>query len=328
MYYMSSPFRFSALAAALFATSTAWAQQDGPSVDAAQILRELDAIETKQKQTLQTAKQQAINLLRPGAAGGSAASGLYESAIEATQFQGLKDKVPAFIEWKKKNTELLRSREMQAALGMHLQYLVMSLERGSAPDAAPFAIPSMQYVGELVKAKALLQKQEKPPKEPKELLDKSLNDSVFVRWLNLGPWLPAASSWELNPGNISGILDKNVRPVWREAKDVRLLESWDFQMQAEADRITTGRLDHEADQFNTVTRPKLQFSRANDMAQLGMQNRAVAEIVGLVRTYPQHPDFASWVKKLREMLKSSAPAAVAPAAPVASPAAPTAPAGS
>lgn len=311
---MFSPLRFSAVAVCFFAIVPVWAQQDGPSVDAAQILRELDAIEAKQKETLLSAKQRAINLLRPGINGGSAAASLYEKAIEETQFLGLKDKVASFIEWKKKNTDLLRGKEMQAALGMHLQYLVLSLDRGASSDAAAYAIPSMNYVKELVNTKAMLQKSEKVPKEAKELLDKSLNDSVFVRWLNLGPWLPAASSWELNPGNIAGILDKNVRPVWREAKDVRVLESWDFQMQAEADRITTGRLDHEADQFNTINRPKLQFSRATDMAQLGMQNRAVAEIVGLVRTYPQHPDFANWVKKLREMLKTSAPAA-APSAP-------------
>ena len=313
---MSSPFRLSAVVACFLSVGFAWAQQDGPSVDAAQILRELDAIEAKQKETLQNAKQQAINLLRPGANGGSSASGLYEKAIEETQFQGLKDKVASFIEWKKKNADLLRSREMQAALGLHLQYLVLSLDRGASSDAAPYAVPSMNYVKELVATKAMLQKTEKLPKEVKELLDKSLNDSVFVRWLNMGPWLPPASAWELNPGNVAGILDKNVRPVWREAKDVRVLESWDFQMQAEADRITTGRLDHEADQFNTISRPKLQFSRANDMAQLGMKNRAVAEVVGLVRTYPQHPDFANWVKKLREMLKTSAPAAnpVPPAA--------------
>jgi hypothetical protein len=140
-----------------------------------------------------------------------------------------------------------------------------------------------------------------------DLLNKSLAESVFVKWLRLGPWLPKGEDWELTPGNFSGILGKNIRPVLRAARDQQLLGTWELEMKVLADRVTFGRLEHQADEFNNVTRPRLQFSRANDMIEIGQTNRGITEIYTMVKTYPQHPDFGKWVQRLRELLKPAAP---------------------
>ncbi len=100
----------------------------------------------------------------------------------------------------------------------------------------------------------------------------------------------------------------------RTVKDPALIQTWDLEMKVLADRATSGRLDFLAADFNTMVRPKMIFSRANDMILLGQKNRAVNDIYILVKTYPQHPDFSKWVAKLREILKPATPEAPAPEA--------------
>ncbi len=297
------------LAAFLFATalSPLNAQQDAPPVNVDSVLRELADLEDKQKQTHQQALTAAINTLRPGSAGGAAATNLYLSAVEATRFEGLRDKVTAFIDWKKQNSDLLRSSEMQAALGLHIRYLLLSIQRSEAEDGKAFVQPSLDYVGDLRRFLESLEKLDQIPDPIKDLLNKGINESVFTKWLRLGPWLPTGKDWEANPGSLPGILEKNVRIALREEKSPKVIDTWDFEMQYEADRVTTGRLAHAADSFNTVNRPKMQFSRANDLILIGQKNRGTTEILALVRAYPQHPDFGTWVARLKQLVTPPAP---------------------
>ena len=305
------------------------AQQDGPPVDGNSILRDLDQIEEKQKLALQTARNTAISQIKTAASSASNATNLYESAIEATQFDGVRGQGAAFADWKKSKSALLRTKEMQTALLLHLKYLALSLERKDSDKPELFVPPSLAFAVEVAGADDLFLKQgqyirdqaskdkdgvavqKEAVKLKDELLGKSLADSIFVKWLRLGPSLPKGEDWELTPGNIPGILEKNVRPVLREAKNPQVIDTWEFEMKVLADRITFGRLEHQAAEFNTVARPRLQFSRANDMVVIGQKNRAVSEIYSMVKTYPQHPDFSKWVQRLRELLQ---PAPAAPAA--------------
>ena len=291
----------------------AHAQQDSSPVDVAAILRELDTLEHKQKQTIESARQSAINTLRQGLGGGPAATNLYTEAIGATRFDGLKDKVSAFTDWKKKNAEEMRSQDFQTALRLHLRYLILSLERGNTDKPMTLAKPSMDYVAELVKAQADF----KSDAAEKEILSKKINDSIFTHWLKLGPWLPSEKEWESSPNNVSGILEKNIRRPLREAKDPNLISVWDFEIQTRNENISKrGSRDYDANQFKTIELPKLQFARANDLVALGMNNRGITEIFALIKTNPQHPDFAAWLQRLRELLtpaeKEPPPPAPAP----------------
>lgn len=294
------------------------AQQDGPALDSDAILREIAALEDKQKQTIKQARSASENLLRTGANGGPAAVDLYEKAVEATRFEGLKDKVPAFVDWKKKNAELFRSSEFQEALAFHISYLLLTMARAGAENGEEFAKPSLDYAAQLRQFREKLIKGDHTPDLVKELLDKGVNESVFTKWLNLAPWLNAGKDWESSPGNLAGILEKNVRSVYRTTKNPQLPATWDFEMQYEADRISTGRLADAADKFNAINRPKMQFSKANDTILIGMKNRGTSEILMLIRTYPQHPDFGNWVSRMKELLappkppESTVPEAVQP----------------
>lgn len=321
--------RLPAVIVAAFLLPRILVAQDAPAINADAILRDLDQIEQKQKESMQSARVNAISQLKAVAGNPAAAADLYQKAVEETRFAGVKNKGQNFQEWKSNHSALLRDKLMQTVLVLHLRYLVLSLERGASDKPEQFVQPSLAFANDMVAsdplfikaAQAVVQGRngsdrekeeaailERVLREKGELLDKSVADGVFAKWLRLGQWLPGGDKWELAPGKISGILEKNVRPVLRGAKNPQLLDTWTLEMKLLADRVSSTRLDHEALEFNNVTRPRLQFSMANDMVALGQKNRAAAEIYGMIKAYPGHPDFDRWVAALREMLKASAPA--------------------
>lgn len=292
-------------------------QKDIAPPDLTAIAKEIETLEQRQKQGKLSEKSMLLSQIQTAAASGPAAANFYSKAVEEVQFKGKKDKVEAFVDWKKAHEDMLRSKEMQTALMLHLKYLLLSLQRKGL-DKPETQIPAlMAYINDLVKADDLFASQGAAPEpsgkkkapsqdERKNLLDKPLNQSVFSQWLRLDEWLPEAKSWELIPGNVAGIFDKNIRSVMREKKDPLLIQTWDMQMKIEADRITLGRSEHAAEEFNLETRPRLLFKRAQDMVLLGQPNRGLVEVVTLVRTNPSHPDFATWLESIRGMIKKPA----------------------
>jgi len=286
----------------------ALAQRDSTTLNADLILQEVDQLEKKQKESYRAEKAHAIATLTRAAESSSAANNLYEEAIEQIQFNGQKGKTQAFLEWRKKNMDMLHSREMETALRLHLRYLILSLQRADSEKAGDFVNPSLEYAMDV--QKWLLDQARgnfNLPLEVKSLLDRSITESVFCKSMFLIALLPKSKNWELTPGNFEGLLDKNVRPFLREEKSPQLIETWDLQMKFQAERTTLGRLEFSAETYNTVTQPRLLLSRANDMILIGQKNQGCTEILKLLRTYPQHPDFSQWVTRIREILKPQTP---------------------
>jgi len=293
----------------------ALAQQDAAPVNAEAILRELAQIEAKQQQTLESLRNSAVSQIKAAASNSSAAKSLYQKAVEELQFAGVPGQGAAFTDWKSAMSDAFRNKEFQTALQLHLNYLVLSLERGGSDEPERFVGPSLAYAMELAGAdqsfvdfkEDLNEASKKDPslkqvaKFCDELLNKSLKESPFVKWLRMDSWLPNGA-WEMVPGNLSGILEKNVRSEMRKAADPKLVGTWELEMKIEAARATAGGREHDATGYNAINGPKLRFARAKDMAVVGQKNRAVVEVYTLVKEFPQHPDFGTWVGNLRTML--------------------------
>jgi len=290
-------------------------QQDVAAPNTESVLKEIDGLEQKQKQGKASEKNTIIKQIQSASASGPTAANFYTQAVEDVQFKGKKDKVEAFIAWKKAHSDLLRSREMQAALLLHFKYLLLSLQRKGMEKPETQTPAVMAYVNELVSYDDLFANQKPPTDETRSLLDKPVGQSVIAQWLPLGEWLPADATWESQPGNVPGILEKNIRSVMREKKDPQLIQTWDLEMNVEAARITAGHSEHKADQFNTVNRPRLQFKQAQDMILIGQPNRGLTAMIALVRQNPWHPDFGIWVARIRELVKPASAQTSPPAAP-------------
>ncbi len=293
------------------------AQSDAPPLNAPQVLQELAAAEKKQLEAAANDRNQRAAVLKEGAAGGPAASRLYEEAIKNTRFPGEGANAKALQDWNKKNGDLLRSPEMQKCVQLHLRYLLLGLQRSDERvDPATLAAPSLAYARDL--AALLADDQfEALPKEAKELLRKPAAEGVFAAWLNLGEQLPKAGDWEPSAGDLGGILEKNVRTHWRKTKAPELIATWDLQLARHDEAVAApGRSAAEIEKLKTIEGPRLIFARAGDQALLGQQNTAQRETLQLVRDYPLHPDWARWVARLRESLgadSAAPPPAEAPA---------------
>lgn len=289
-------------------TANLWPQtNDLPELDSAKILQELSALVEKNESQQKALLQKQVNTLKPATQSGQAAVKLYEDAVkESGSKRDQRGQEITYNDWRRTHAEELRSDSFQAAAQLHARYLQMALEYDPENKSAS-ANASWEY------AQALARILSDPKLAPssisaKELLLKPAKDSVISQWLGVSPRWPSDKFWAPQAGNLAGILDKNVRSVWLEQRDPRLLTMWDLQIRTSeesASRDSTG-----AENFTSIQKPQLLFNRARDMAKIGQPNRAATEILLIAQEHPNHPDFSTWVNELKSLLTP------APAAPI------------
>jgi hypothetical protein len=288
----------------VLAGGSAFAQRDA-NINSSSVLRELETLVAKREGAVENSRAEAVRTLRPAASGGSQATSLYQTAVQETLFAGKQNQASAFADWRKANGDLLRSRDMQTAVGLHVRYLLLGMEAARTEDDNASAAASAAYASDLA---AFLANADKLPKEASQLLNQPASDGVFAKWLRLGPFLPPAKQWEPAAGNLEGILEKNVRSVWRKTKNPDLLQTHDLVIEFESRRVADGKLEHAADRFNSERLPRLLYLRAKDTALLGMKNRAASELMDTARRHPDHPDFDSWAQSIRQWVANETPA--------------------
>lgn len=366
------------LTASLLAGATLHAEQDAPPVDVNAMLKQLHTLRDQQAVQERTAKQAAIQTLTAAAGSTERAVKLWEDAVQATQMDGAGREAAQMRQWKDTEGELFKEREVQNAVRLHLNWLVITLQRSNGATVKDLLPTIINYSKDLLADQAMMEALDDTIKKEKAagpagpgprrggnqsakddqatrkthdaILNKNINNSIVVQWLKLGDFI-TVDKWEGNPGNFDGIYGKIVQPELRNQKDPHLMDYWDLKLKKEADAATKTKLSFEVDKFNTMRRPALLWSRAQEYTYLGQKNRAVTEMFNLIKTYPTHPDASDWVVALENVLAppptslpdaapapgaaaianpgfAPAPGAapVAPVAPVAPPVAPAAPA--
>ena len=283
-----------------------FARENSAKIHVAPILEDLENLEKRREKIIQNAKRPALDKVKSGLRSGAAAVDLFEEATKAVAFEGARDKTSSFLEWKKSNSEELRSSRFQAALRLHLSYLILSLEREEQKRGEEFAERSLDFARQVMAFLEALETGRQPVRMAGEVLGRPVSDSVFARWLGLVPWLPKSEDWELTPGNYAGILEKNVRSVYRKQKNPQIGKVWDMQIEFEKRRVANERLVHREAQFREVQLPRMRFARANDLALVGKKTEAVAAMMELVRGHMTHPDFPQWVQQIRSLLAEEA----------------------
>lgn len=271
------------------------AQRDASPLDPASALIELEELEKAHSESSDNLRRKALAPLRQASTNGSAAARLYEEAMEATSG-------PVEAGRKKGNDDLLRDKAFQEALVLRWRYLLLSLESAEPEESGRPAEGSLEYaraLGEFLTTKGYRQ----GPDQARKILQIPLDQDPFVRWQRISPLLPAAEAWEQVPGNLSGILEKNVRAPWRKSGDVRLEAAWQLELSTGAALAEAGS-PRNIEDFNTATAPVLLFRRALDRAAAGQPHRAAADILDLARRHPSHPEFPAWASALRTMLQS------------------------
>ncbi len=282
------------------------AQQPAASpVDAAAVLSAIKEIKGKQTDLIAREKGQVLEAIRGAMADPARA---YEQATAAVEFQskGFND-AAKLVEWRKQNGDLLRDKAFVNALRLELVYLSVTWQRcmgAKTKDLLPALYDYTSQVAANYDAFWGL-----------KLTEKSFNDLVFVTYFQIGPFISGLPDWEVQPFNVDGIFQKTILPELRKNKDPRLLTYWDGKIQSEATRIDQRANGLAVNKFNMVRRPTLLWNRAEDELVLGDQNRAVADMLALLKAHPDHPDFDTWAARLTDVVTPKADAGTTPAAP-------------
>jgi hypothetical protein len=325
-----------------FSCIHAQTQQDANPVDADAILKMLGTIKQTQETSAATNKAQLAQQFLVAAGNPSAAISYYEDAIRATKFAGESREGTQFLEWKKAEADHLKSKSFRDALTFHLNYLGLTMRRSSGEEAKKLLPELINYAQQVLvaesqgggvvqqpvfmnrqprkgpSAESLINPRQAPPALDNELMKPSLNSSLFVKWLQIDSYISGIDEWELSPGNVDGIYEKTILPLFRQTKDPRLFQYWDERIQRESNEAAKSGRNFDMDKFNQGTKPQLLWKRAQEYLAIDLKNRAVTDMVAVIKAYPSHPDSLSWIEQVEQVLKDRA-AATAPPKPAAPP---------
>ena len=294
----------------------------------------LKQIKEKRDVSEKTKSARVLQDFRSAASSNAAAIAFYQQAVGATQYDGKTHDHVEFQNWMKDQSNNLKSDAMQNAARLHLSYLLLTIQRAGGMTTKQLEPALLAHIAALTAAgagdNAILARRDKaqalkdaavnrrsrdavktPDKEPlfweQDLINKGVDNSIFVQWYGISKMLSGLKEWESSPGNVDGIYQKTLVPYYRQNKDQRLIAYWDSKLQQEAQLASNSALSFKIDQFNTVRRPQLLWKRAQDMIAIGQRNRGLGEMIALVKSYPDHQDLPDWIATLEGILSGADP---------------------
>lgn len=266
---------------------------DSPPVNTDAVLKELQQIKDTRENSIKNQLGQVLQTVNSAASNGGAALDLYLQAQFATQFDGQSHEKTQFQEWKKKEADKLKSKSFQEALRLYLIYLSLTLQSSSGVKTADLIPHLVGYTTQVLSEADFLA-------DGNELMKKALGESIIVR--GLGVNLNPAAEWVMIPGNIDEMYQKVILPELREKKDPAAVEYWSRKIDRESDASASSKRNFDADRFAKTRKPTLLWNRAKEFYLIGYQNRGIAEMLVVIKTYPTHPDAAAWAEQLEQYL--------------------------
>ncbi len=294
------------------------AQKTGQSavIDKAAILRELDKLEQSNQEKAVTEMRSVGDSLIKALNSKKNLLSLYEDAICATRFEGTKKDSVEFKKWKNAQDDALKSEDFLSALELHTSYLHLTYLRAHGEKAEKLNDALMQHV---VKAWAFDNRHGAHQKIASELLDRPITQGLLAKYFRLGAKLGGPlegekpkdqdKTWEWNPANADGMLDKTILPFLRKNKNPTLIALWDKRIAFETARAKRMGLNSGANQNIQQTLSKLNWQRAADQVLLGKESEGITTMIGILRLNTSHPDFSKFAQELRTVLTGGAPQA-------------------
>ena len=328
------------------------AQQDAPAPDIAQLLQVLKGLKDQQAQQIKSTRQRALQEAQAAAASPTAAANSWVEAIRQTQFEGAEKEGAQFRDWRDKEGAAFSDKEVQNAAQLYFRWLVLTLQRSMGSTTRELLPTIVQYTKDAANDRTAIESFAERAKKDKELANSRLHGTrkdrsgeddrtqkVHDMIVNRG--LPGTApvkamhmeelikvdQWEMSPGNVDGIFSSIILPELRAQKDPRIFEYWDMKIKKEAE-LVKDKPTFEQEKFTKERRPTLLWNRAQEYLYLGQRNRAIAEMVQVLKANPQHPQLGEWISALETQLNPTPTAPVAPTPTAGAPASatPTAPA--
>ena len=272
------------------------AQQSPPATyDPGAVLSSLKDLRAKQQQVMKSTKSQVLANIAAAAADNNTAGKAYEQAVMAVDFQGQGADGSKIAEWRKHQAEMLRNHDFLTAVRLQLVYLSLTWQRSAGAKVSEL-LPSLYEYTTQVDANH-------EAVEPfTNVLKRSVNESVFTAFYQVGPYINNLPDWEMQQFNTEGIFQKTILPELRRAKDPRVLDYWDRRIQLGDPRFDRTQNSLLANRFNRIRKPALLWNRAEDEILLGDKAHAVNDMLNLIKTFSDHPDFEKWAARLEEIV--------------------------
>jgi hypothetical protein len=278
-------------------------------IDKAAILKELDKLEQSHQEKVGSEMKSVGDSLVKALVNKKALLNLYEDAVFTTRFEGAKKDSVEFKKWKNAQDDVLKSEDFLAALELHVSYLHLTYLRANAEKEVKLNDALMQHV---LKVWAFDSRHGAHQKMSTELLDRPITQGLLSKYFRLGPKLGGPQegekpkeqdkTWEWNPANADGMLDKTILPFLRKNKNPALITLWDKRIANETLRAKRMTLNNSANQITQQTLPKLHWQRAADQILLGKEAEGILTMIGILRQNTSHPDFSKFVQELRAIL--------------------------
>lgn len=288
----------------LFAVAPLSAQNPGQLANADQI-KQLDQLAETCRAKLQTKRFFAQSEAQAASASGLASVSFYLKALAGTRYR---DNPQGFSDWKRKNEGIITSMPFQTAAMLQLRYLVLALKRSDSTDAYAQVPEYFSYLNSLAAAfpstvigtKSGRNGVAKQVQEALALLGQPISKTSVAQWLDVASLMPS-SDFEQVPGNYAGIMEKNVRGPLRDRKDPRLIATWDAQINLESKLAQ----QQDADSYRRKRYPSLVIDRAEDLVLVGQKDKAIGEVITLIKGNPDNPSAMQWIQSARQMLGTS-----------------------
>ena len=286
-------------------------------MDPNEILRMIDALE---KQRLGATSQGAAGLVeqfRNAASSDAAAKDFFYQTKMALDFVGQSQENREFRDWRELFEKSLeasdQARIFPAVVRLHLEYLALSITRARAQspeEIAPVMVGLEGFASRVAAASAGTQPvgdRGESGRVIRELWQEPITSSPFLRVVNAQQFVANIKDWEMLVSNYAGMYEKSLLTFWRAGKNPKAVEYWDIRLSLLDDRLSKTQLSSAQGRIAGVERPALEWSRAEELAQIGQQNRAVLSKIEIMKRNPNHPDFEKWVQNVRNTLKPPAP---------------------
>ena len=272
-------------------------QQDTQTVNKDLFLKQLQAIKNQQQSTVKMERGKVIETFNAAASNGTALD-LYEQAVQVIQFDGESREITQFHDWKKKETDRLKSKGFQEALRLHLIYLALTIQNAGGTKAKDLLPALISYTGEVEADGDLLV-------DGTDFLQKPLDQSIFVKRYGIEGMLSGGDEgWVMTPGNVDGIYQKTILPIWREKKDPSAVDYWNGKLQREFDNASNSKRTFVSERFAQITKPDLLWNRAMEYYQIGQEKRGLTDMLEIIKTYPTHPEAAQWTAQIELLLSA------------------------
>ena len=306
------------LGTVFIATTNILTAQDLPAPQNREaLLRELDQITKTAETHEQQRRHEAISRIQSATASPATSLELYLQALDNTKYL---DKHQDFLEWKQKNQDIIRHVSYQNAVQLQLRYLLLGLQRSETHDACSQfnetlgylnSLQSLHFLDEPYAASPPMKGYKPQPcpsdkvtKEASDLMTQSLSGYPVVEWLQIKDLLPE-KDFNDSAGDYFGILEKNVKSPLKKRKDPRLTGVWDLQIAAAMNQANSSPDPQKTMVFKSQKMPQLLFGKSTDTALIGQPNRAVQEMVSLIKTYPENPSVPEWIEAARKLITES-----------------------